>query len=77
MTSKHDSHMRIMIGLAITAFGAMAIYGMIEMGSYARWEQATMHDIASFAFSCGVAVIMLVGGVLLIINPKIRGAKIW
>ena len=77
MTSRLESLMRIVIGLAVTAFGALMSYGMIEMGRHARWNEATFHDIASYVFSCGMIIGMLVGGAVLTVNPKIRGARVW
>ena len=77
MTPRLDSLMRIAAGLAVTAFGALMSYGMIEMGRHARWNEASFHDIASYVFSCGVVIAMVIGGVLLTVNPKIRGARVW
>ena len=77
MPTIFESLTRIAGGLLLLAFGSALTYGMILMGMQARWEIATLHDYASYAFSTCFATAILLGGALIVVNPKIRGVRVW
>ena len=68
---------RIVVGLLILAFGTLLMVGLGNMGFHARWEMATVKDVASYVFSMGITVAMVGMGAVLIVNPKIDGYRIW
>lgn len=77
MIPKLNSLMRIGTGFTLLAFGAMMAYGMIKMGIHADWDRAANREIASYIFSCGMAVGIIIAGSVLTINPKIKNTRIW
>lgn len=68
---------RMVAGLVIMVLGTIMVAAMVDMGRYARWEEAGLHDIASWAFSLCFALGIAAGGALMILNPPIRGTRIW
>lgn len=74
---KLENACRIIAGLVALAMGAALAAGLIHMGQYARWDVATYHDIASYGFSVLFALAIAGGGALVVVNPKIKGVRIW
>ena len=68
---------RMLAGLVMMVLGTIMVAAMVDMGSYARWEEAGLHDIVSYAFSLCFALGIAAAGVLMVLNPPIRGTRIW
>ena len=74
---KLENTCRIIAGLVALAMGATLAAGLISMGQHARWDPATFHDMASYGFSVLFALAIAGGGALVVVNPKIKGVRIW
>lgn len=77
MENSTHKAVRIAIGILLCSLGIAISYGLITLLEGANMDRATMGNLASFAVSLLFGLSISGAGVLLAINPKIKGVKIW
>lgn len=75
--TKFENIARIIGGLMVALMGLALTAGLLDMSRYARWNEASFHDIVSYGFSVLFALAIAIGGIITVINPKIRGVRVW
>ena len=76
-----DKHIKN--GARILSGGMLAIMGiaiaglLISLAFEVTWQEVGYKDIASYAFSTAFALAMAGAGIMIAINPRIKGVRVW